>query len=160
MGLDAVNSLNNSLHNFISSIRMSSRKHQAESDLPEATDPEILPRPTRYAQMLIDADRMPWMYNVIASAAQWILLAGYLVIPGTFTSLQKSGAVEERFVNEAILSTIQNPPLLAIACVFFIIGAAVLAWLYWEWRENYIWLVGRIFMYVAILLYSSPTNLK
>lgn len=112
--------------------------------------PEITIGHSRYVQMLLDVDHMPWIYNVIASVAQWILLAGYLVVPGTFTSLQRSNKIEQALgdngTGTAILGTIQNPPLLAIACVLFTIGAALLAWLYWEWRENYIWLVSRIFM--------------
>jgi hypothetical protein len=45
---------------------------------------------TRYVRMIVESDEIPWKYNVLASAANWILLAGYLVVPGTFTSLQKS----------------------------------------------------------------------
>ncbi|KAH1607625.1 hypothetical protein KXX21_005130 [Aspergillus fumigatus] len=116
--------------------------------------PEITIGHSRYVQMLLDVDHMPWIYNVIASVAQWILLAGYLVVPGTFTSLQRSNKIEQALgdngTGTAILGTIQNPPLLAIACVLFTIGAALLAWLYWEWRENYIWLVSRIFIPVAM----------
>ncbi|GFF63715.1 hypothetical protein IFM51744_11168 [Aspergillus udagawae] len=109
---------------------------------------------SRYIQMLLDVDHMPWIYNVVASVANWILLAGYLVVPGTFTSLQKSHKIEQTLgdddAGKAILGTIQNPPLLAIACVLFAAGAALLAWLYWEWRKNYIWLVSRIFTPVAM----------
>ncbi|KAL2837037.1 hypothetical protein BJX68DRAFT_259726 [Aspergillus pseudodeflectus] len=42
---------------------------------------------TRYLQMLLDVDYMPWTHNVIASVAHWTLLAGYLIVPGTFTAL-------------------------------------------------------------------------
>ncbi|CAP91075.1 Pc13g00060 [Penicillium rubens Wisconsin 54-1255] len=38
---------------------------------------------------------MDWRYNVTVSIADWALLAGYLVIPGTFTSLKESSQVEE-----------------------------------------------------------------
>ena len=104
---------------------------------------------TRYMQMLLEVDYMPWMYNVIASIAHWTLLAGYLMVPGTFTALQRSGQVQDALakddVGQAVLSTIQNPPLLAIACILFVASTAALGWLYWEWRSNYIWLVNRLF---------------
>ncbi|GIJ89517.1 hypothetical protein Asppvi_008459 [Aspergillus pseudoviridinutans] len=109
---------------------------------------------SRYIQMLLQVQDMPWVYNVIASVAHWVLLAGYLVVPGTFTSLQRSDKIEQALADngagKAILGTIQNPPLLVIACVLSAMGAALLAWLSWEWRENYIWLVSRIFTPVAM----------
>ncbi|GLA79171.1 hypothetical protein CBS63078_10970 [Aspergillus niger] len=109
---------------------------------------------SRYIQMLLEVDHMPWIYNIIASVAHWVLLAGYLVIPGTFTSLQTSEKLKQALIgngaNKAVLNKIQNPPLLAIACVFFAIGAALLIWLCWKWRSNYIWLVGRVFLPVTM----------
>ncbi|KAJ5927148.1 hypothetical protein N7516_008921 [Penicillium verrucosum] len=101
---------------------------------------------TRYIRMVIDSDQLPWEYNILASLAHWMLLAGYLVIPGTFTSLQKSDALKQGLIKdktgEAILNTIQNPPLLATASVFFLIGCAIMSWLYWRFQHNYIWLVN------------------
>ncbi|CAI7615478.1 unnamed protein product [Penicillium pancosmium] len=105
---------------------------------------------TRYIRMIVEADEVPWQYNMLASAAHWILLAGYLVVPGTFTSLQKSDTVSKDFMaseaGEIILDKIQNPPLLAIACFLFVTGLIIMAWLYWDHRDNYIWLINRIFM--------------
>ncbi|KAJ6114200.1 hypothetical protein N7512_007645 [Penicillium capsulatum] len=105
---------------------------------------------TRYVRMIVEADEIPWQYNILASVAHWILLAGYLVIPGTFTSLQRSDADHNGLTNnkagEAILNTIQNPPLLVLACIFFVAGLLTMGCLYWEHRSNYIWLINRIFM--------------
>ncbi|KAJ5946399.1 hypothetical protein N7454_003238 [Penicillium verhagenii] len=105
---------------------------------------------TPYVRMMLEADKVPWEYNIIASAAHWILLAGYLVIPGTFTSLQTSDDVKSSLTgNEAgafILGTIKNPPLLAMATLFFFTGIAIMGWLYWEYQSNYMWLINRIFM--------------
>ncbi|KAJ5959159.1 uncharacterized protein N7479_006309, partial [Penicillium vulpinum] len=65
-------------------------------------------------------------YNILASLAHWILLAGYLVIPGIFILLQKSDTLKQGLLKdktrEAILNTIQNPPLLATASVLFMIA--------------------------------------
>ena len=46
-------------------------------------------------RMLKEEALMNWKYNVMVSAANWVLLAGYLVIPGTFTSLKESSQVEK-----------------------------------------------------------------
>lgn len=108
------------------------------------------PFESSYVRMILEADGVAWQDNALASTAHWILLAGYLVIPGTFTSLQKSDKIHNGLAeNEAgkwILNTIQNPPLLATACVLFVSGLAIMAWLFWEFRRNYIWLINRIFM--------------
>ena len=65
---------------------------------------------TQYMQMLLEVDYMPWIYNVIASVAHWTLLAGYLIVPGTFTALQKSSPVQDALakdhVGQAVLNTI------------------------------------------------------
>lgn len=110
------------------------------------------PLESRYVRMIIEADEISWQHNVLASAAHWTLLAGYLVIPGTFTSLQKSDAIQNGLTKnkagDLILNTIQNPPLLAMACVFFSVGLLSMGWLFYKYRANYIWLINRILMCV------------
>ncbi|KAI2866782.1 hypothetical protein CBS63078_11275 [Aspergillus niger] len=127
---------------------------RANSVTVSASSPGSIAGHTRYIVMLLEVDHMPWVYNIIASVAHWVLLAGYLVKPGTFTTLQKSEKLEQALIgngaNKAVLNKIQNLPLLAIACVFFAVGTALLTWLCWKWRSNYIWLVGRVFMPVAM----------
>ncbi|KAF4182504.1 hypothetical protein CNMCM8694_006752 [Aspergillus lentulus] len=123
-----------------------------ERNLPEAESASVIE--TRYVRMLLELDYIPWFYNTSASAAHWALLAGYLVIPGTFTSLQKSDILTEGLetnrTGKAILSTIQNPPLLAIACFLMVLGSVIISWLTWERKENYIWLVNRLFIPVLL----------
>ncbi|KAJ5531430.1 hypothetical protein N7527_004823 [Penicillium freii] len=104
--------------------------------------------------MLKEEAQMNWKYNVFVSIANWALLAGYLVIPGTFTSLKESNQVEEvlkkNTAGRAVLSTIQNPPLLVIACLFLVGGAAALIVLFRTLESNYSWLVNKIFMPAAL----------
>jgi hypothetical protein len=107
---------------------------------------------TEYVRMLLELQDIHWLYNFMASLAAWMLLAGYLVIPGTFTSLQKSDSltnkVAQNDAEKAILNTIQNPPLVAIAWALLGIGAAIMSFLFYRWRRNYLWLINRLFMYV------------
>lgn len=107
---------------------------------------------TRYVRMIVASDEVPWEVNVLASAANWILLAGYLVIPGTFTSMSNSSALQNTLqgsnAGEAVLKTVQNPPILVIGCLFFAIGSAISALLYWLHPTNYIWLINRLILYV------------
>ncbi|PYH75412.1 hypothetical protein BO82DRAFT_298759 [Aspergillus uvarum CBS 121591] len=43
--------------------------------------------PVRYVQMLIDMENIPLLDSILAAVFCWILLAGYLVFPGTFILL-------------------------------------------------------------------------
>lgn len=103
-----------------------------------------------YTQMLKQEAQMNWKYNFLAGIANWTLLAGYLVVPGTFTSLNESSEVEQTLegnnAGKAILRAIQNPPLLIIACIFLVLGGLALGWLYIIFRDSYTWLINRIFM--------------
>lgn len=107
---------------------------------------------TRYTRMLKEEAQMDWKYNFYANAANWILLAGYLVVPGTFTSLNKSNEVEKTLqsndAGRVVLKTLQNPPLLAIACLFLVAGATTLGYLSIMFRKTYSWLINRIFLLV------------
>lgn len=53
------------------------------------------PIETTYVRMLRDEAEMDISFNITVGVANWALLAGYLVTPGTFTSLQTSNQVEK-----------------------------------------------------------------
>ncbi|OQD91867.1 hypothetical protein PENSOL_c047G06586 [Penicillium solitum] len=102
--------------------------------------------------MLREEAQMDMRFSITVGAANWALLAGYLVIPGTFTSLQTSNQVEKTLqtnsAGRAVLHMIQNPPLLAIACLLFVSGIAALMWLmhFPKLRGNYPWLINKVFV--------------
>ncbi|KAA8642350.1 hypothetical protein EYZ11_012327 [Aspergillus tanneri] len=109
---------------------------------------------TTYMQMLLELQDIHWVYNLLSSFAGWILLAGFIVIPGTFTTLQESSSLGENLTKndaeKAVLDTIQNPPLVAIAWSFLGIGAGIILFLFQKWRHNYIWLINRLFIPVSL----------
>lgn len=123
--------------------------------------PGLVHRPsvqTRYMDMLLGLDEIPRLHNILASFFTWILLAGYVVFPATFTSLNRSKnlaqvAVDGNEFEKGVLNTVRNAPLVWIATICCILGAGGMAWLWWRWRSNYIWVINRIFMYV-----SSPSH--
>lgn len=133
---------------------------QAPLPLPSfQRDEARLPRPlstnpprsqSRYVAMLLELDEIPRRHNFYASLFTWLILAGYIVFPGTFTSLQSSDSVQEEAsktpAGKIILHTVQNASLLWVAgacCLFGVVGIALL----WKrWKRNYIWLVNRIFL--------------
>ena len=56
---------------------------------------------TQYVNMLLALDDIPTLYNLLAKFFNWILLAGFILFPGTFTSLKNlggSGQVEQQLV--------------------------------------------------------------
>ncbi|ETN43435.1 uncharacterized protein HMPREF1541_02594 [Cyphellophora europaea CBS 101466] len=102
--------------------------------------------------MLLHLDRIPRLHNILAAAFGWILLAGFLVIPGTFTALQKSEAYQAANDNEAsqvantVVKSIDNVPLVYVSAFLSGIGALGCIWLWLRWRKNYVWLINRVFL--------------
>lgn len=131
-------------------LRKGAENSQHEKAKEEARIAEAKDHDTDYVRMLKEGDQINWKYGVFANLANWVLLAGYLVIPGTFTSLKKSTQVEETLqknnTGRAVLHTIQNPPLLFFACFFFLGGAIALFLLSRKLKSNYPWLINKVFM--------------
>ena len=67
---------------------------------------------TQYVNMLLALDAVPRMHNWMASFFTWILLAGFVIFPGTFSSISEiqvaDGTIESR-----VLHAVQNIPLYA-----------------------------------------------
>ncbi|KAK5987422.1 hypothetical protein PT974_11549 [Cladobotryum mycophilum] len=108
---------------------------------------------SRYVQMLLQQDEIPTLHNILGSAFVWLLLAGFLFLPGTFTTLQKSvesksgsGDDWESQAAKAILKSVRNIPLLAIAAVMCGISASGMFVLSIIHRRNYVWLVNKLFL--------------
>src|SRR5699024_11988415 len=68
-----------------------------------------------------DLDDIPALHNILASFFVWLLLAGFLVFPGTFTSIQHSLEGKEDShawtdqTTEKIFKSVKNIPLLVLA---------------------------------------------
>ena len=117
------------------------------------TSPRLLRRSsvqTEYELMLVQLDHVPWQQNLLAGVFTWLLLAGYIVFPGTFTSLNNSRAVRDSANShrpeKALLKIVQNMPLLGFTAACCVIGAIGIVYLGWIWRTNYIWLVNPLFL--------------
>lgn len=106
---------------------------------------------TRYMDMLLAQDTIPRLHNILCALFQWILLAGYLVLPATFTRIEESDDVQDsadggNVAASAALATVQNLPLLYVGAFCAGIGLLGKAWLWFAHRLNYVWLVNKIFM--------------
>ena len=101
---------------------------------------------TRWMEMKLDWNIKDYR-NVLASLFTWLLLAGFIVLPGTFASIRNSQALNRiGKAGKIVVQAVQNLPLLWVAGILCLGGACGISWLWWENYDNYIWLVDRIFL--------------
>ncbi|KDR70238.1 hypothetical protein GALMADRAFT_76439 [Galerina marginata CBS 339.88] len=104
---------------------------------------------TQYVNMLLALDDIPALYNLLAGFFTWILLAGFILFPGTFTSLQNVSAGTPGLpaqVEQQLINAVTHLPLFIVAWVCTGIGVFGMIWLWWRWRKNYIWALNKIFL--------------
>ncbi|KAJ7081865.1 hypothetical protein B0H15DRAFT_853829 [Mycena belliarum] len=104
---------------------------------------------TKYVKMLLEVDDIPPVYNILASFFTWILLAGFVLFPGTFSSLQDNNEQENddlECLQAAAVKVINHLSLYVVAWVCTAIGAIGMTYLWCRWHANYIWLLNRVFM--------------
>jgi len=66
---------------------------------------------TQYVNMLLALDDIPALHNIAAQFFTWILLAGFILFPGTFTSLQNGNTTIPETVRQELLKVVTNLPL-------------------------------------------------
>ena len=79
--------------------------------------------------MLLAQDTIPRFHTILAAAFTWILLAGFLVFPGTFTSLQALEAKPGDEAAEWVLKSVKNVQLVYVGAVCCGVGAGGMLWL-------------------------------
>jgi len=67
--------------------------------------------------MLLRLDKILILHNILAGAFTWLLLAGFVVILGAFTSIVNSRVLQTgaRKAGKTVVRTAQNLPLLGVA---------------------------------------------
>ncbi|KAH6884977.1 hypothetical protein B0T10DRAFT_531112 [Thelonectria olida] len=101
---------------------------------------------TAYDAMVLQSHEVQKRYNFAAAAANWLLLAGFMVFPGTFTSLSRAGVLNDSRAGRVLQHAIRNTPLLYIGGLCCLCGGIAICWLWWHFKHNYFWLVYRIFL--------------
>lgn len=99
-----------------------------------------------YATMVVESHNVQTRYNILAAFFHWLSLAGFIVFPGTFASLERIGVLNSPVTGRAIQLVTRNVPLLYIAGLCCVLGGLGLAWLWWTIRYNYVWSISRIFL--------------
>jgi hypothetical protein len=84
---------------------------------------------SRYVDMLVKVDQTPFIRDFLAGLFTWLLLAGYIVFPRAFKSLDNANTVNElRTVGKTVLAAAQKG-LLGFAAVSCILAAIGMGWL-------------------------------
>lgn len=96
--------------------------------------------------MVLESNDVSLRSNILAALCSWLLLAGFMVFPGTFGSIGRTGLFGSSQSGRLVQNIIRNMPLLWVAAAACILGFAGLLWLWWTLRHNYVWLIGRIFL--------------
>jgi hypothetical protein len=99
---------------------------------------------TPYMVMSVQANEASTWHNALAAIFSWLILAGYVVFPGTFTSLQNSDSLNNSGRGKFVQYTVKNVPLLPVAGVCCIVGTVGIYRLWRKWWKNYVWLIARI----------------
>ena len=96
---------------------------------------------TKYDRMLLRIDQQtPLYYFVSASLFSWMLLAGYLLSPSTYASIQQTEVSDDADrVTKSVFRVVRNVPLLVVASLGCFIATAGLAFISYEQRTNPVW---------------------
>jgi len=99
-------------------------------------------------QMLLDLDSVPKWHNIVVAIEAWMLLAGFVIFPGTFASIQSINDNDTGVngVEGWVLHHVRNLPLLVVAGVCCGIGALGMTVSWLRWRRNYVWVCNRVFL--------------
>lgn len=84
--------------------------------------------------------------NALVSAFNWILLAGFVVFPGTFASLSRVGVLGGIQPGSALQHAFRNTSLLCLAVICSVVGILGISILWWNVRHNFIWITSRILL--------------
>lgn len=139
---------------FVKRIRFSEGISRFKERIKNAYSDCLLPTykesPTKYGKLLLEFERTPFVYSILAPGFAWILLAGYLVLPGTFASLRSSETLKTTATNNEIGSNlydhIERVPLLWVAGILCTIGVIGELAICWKLKRNLVFLIRKIFM--------------
>lgn len=99
-----------------------------------------------YNEMIVQSHSVSARFNILTAIANWVFLAGFVVLPGTFESLSRAKALSESRAGAVVQYAVRNSPLLYVGGFCCLIGASGIGWVWWTFRLNYVWLVDHLFL--------------
>ncbi|KAK4190633.1 hypothetical protein QBC35DRAFT_62027 [Podospora australis] len=122
-------------------------------------DPESQQGP--YMTMLLSLDKIPRLHNILVVFFTFLLLLGFVIIPGSFTSIKRKVEESDAGITislpgqsgqagaanrDRLLLSKSNTAAMVIGFVLIITGTFGSAWLALRWRRNYVWLLNKLYM--------------
>ncbi|KAF6760622.1 hypothetical protein DFP72DRAFT_804881 [Ephemerocybe angulata] len=103
---------------------------------------------SQYIKMLLAQEHISLTYNLLAAGATWLMLGGFIVLPGSFGSLGKivDQKVSDEALKAALKLAIDHVPVLYVGTACSLLALIVLFCLWLRWRMNYVWLRTNIFV--------------
>jgi hypothetical protein len=95
-----------------------------------------------HKDMVYEEYCIPFKYKLSATGSLWFLLFGFVLLSGTFTTIKLNTA------EEVLISKFENIPMFILGIIFCGASSCALICLSWRWKNNPIWLVERILLYV------------
>jgi hypothetical protein len=98
--------------------------------------------------MLLALDDIPRFHNILASFFTWILLAGFIIFPGTYTTITQldNKNLTNNQAATLLITSIKHTKLIIVASVCSGIGSLGMIYLWHLHSQNYVWLLQRIFL--------------
>src|SRR5688572_4005645 len=83
---------------------------------------------TQYQDMVNEYFEIPAWKNAIAGLCHWVVLAGFVVFPGTFTSIARSTTLQQNGAGRVLQLAVRNVPLIYVAAFACVLGVVGLTW--------------------------------
>lgn len=114
--------------------------------------------------MLLSLDKVPRGHNILVSFFAWILLAGFVIMPGSFTGAKGAGAGVGPANGQSVSLPIggggggggknagkisltpANTAAMVVGFICVVAGTFGSAWLGLRWRRNGVWLLNKLYM--------------
>lgn len=103
-------------------------------------------RPDCLESMVLESYEICQGYVVAAALSLWALLAGLIVLPGTFTSLAKLEPGSQ--ASRELYYFAGKVPIFCVSGTLCLAGLVGTGLLWWRHRRNYVWLMVHLFAYV------------
>jgi hypothetical protein len=94
-----------------SSIRTPDKKGEGTGQQRPPLAPSRSQMETKYMNMLLALDSIPRFHNLLAAFFTWILLAGFVLFPGTFNSLKNAQGDSTSPIGQHVLDVVSHVPL-------------------------------------------------
>jgi hypothetical protein len=110
------------------------------------SSPRISRRLRPYHAMIVESHENLRLYSILAAIFDWLFLAGFIILPGTFNSLSWVEALGESKAGRIMQTAIQNTPLIVIGCLCCFLGSMGIRITAWKRKKNHVWLNDHIYL--------------